>query len=108
MTRLARSATQLEAAAVIATALSFSVPVSIDRHEYTAAVFDYASNPSTDREASLRIEKAKNHQLTTISQLLGAGGLFMLMNFGLWLVKRRPHSEPSGSSRSLLTTAQLL
>jgi hypothetical protein len=99
MTRLARSSTQLAITAVLAAALSFAVPIFLDRHEYAAAVINYTNNPSAENQASLRVASAKNQGLMTISHLAVAGILFVLMNTGWWFVKRRSHSKPSGSPR---------
>jgi hypothetical protein len=99
MTRLARSSTQLALTAVLAMALSFGVPVFLDRRDYAEAVLNYTRNPSPDTEARFRIEAAKNKRLTTISRLAVAGVLFVLMNTGWWLAKRMSRSEPIGSRR---------
>jgi hypothetical protein len=97
MTRFARSATQLVVTAVLATALSFAVPVFIDSHEYAHAVLNYTKNPGPDTEARFRIESKKNQRLTIIVLLASVGVLFILMNCGWWLVKRRSRLESIGS-----------
>jgi hypothetical protein len=89
--RFTRYTTQLAITAVLATALSVAVPVFMDRREYAEAVLKYAKNPSPDNEANLRIATAKNQGLTMISRITVAGLLFVLMNTGWWLVKRRSH-----------------
>jgi hypothetical protein len=61
----------------------------MDRREYAEAVLSYAKNPSPDNDAHLRIATAKNQQLTMISRMTAAGVLFILINTGWWLVKRR-------------------
>ena len=67
MTRFARTACQLLVTAVLATALSFVVPVFLDRRDYAHAVLNYAKNPSPGTEATLRSETIKNQRLTIFS-----------------------------------------
>jgi hypothetical protein len=98
MKRFARSATQLAVTAVLAVALSFTVPVFIDGHEYAHAVLNYTKSPSPDAETRFRIESIKHQRLTIIVRLATAGVLFVLMNCSWWLVKRRSRSESIGSA----------
>jgi hypothetical protein len=90
MRRFARYATQLAITAVLATALSFAIPVFMDRSEYAHAVLNYSKNPSPDNQSNLRVATAKNQGLTMISQVAAAGVLFILINTGWWLVKPKP------------------
>jgi hypothetical protein len=87
--RFARYTTQLAITTVLATALSVAVPVFMDRREYARAVLNYAKDPNPDNEANLRIATTENQRLTMISRITAAGLLFILMNTGWWLVKRR-------------------
>ena len=89
MRRFARYATQFGITAILAAALSLALPVFVDRREYADAVLSYAQNPSPDNDAHLRIATAKNQRLTMISHMTAAGVLFILMNTGWSLVKRR-------------------
>jgi hypothetical protein len=89
MPNIARTATQLAVTAALAAALSLAVPVFSDRREYVDAAFNYAKNPSPENEAILRVERAKNQHPIMVSRVTAAGVLFILMNTGWWLVKRR-------------------
>jgi hypothetical protein len=89
MTRTARIAAQFAITAVLATALSFAVPVFVDRHEFTTAVSNYVKNPSPNNEAILRVAKAKNQRVALVTHLVAAGVLFILMNAGWYLVRRK-------------------
>jgi hypothetical protein len=89
MTHLARTAVQIVVTAALAAALSLAVPVFHDRREYVDAAFNYAKNPSPQNEAVLRVERDKNQSSIMVSRATAAGILFILMNTGWWLVRRR-------------------
>jgi len=48
---------------VLATVLSFVVPVFVDRHEYAKAVMDYVKNPNSENDAVLKAERVKNQRM---------------------------------------------
>jgi hypothetical protein len=74
--------------AVLATVLSFVVPVFVDRHEYAKAVVDYTKNPNSENDAILRGERAKNQGIALRSHVVAAGVLFVLMNAGCFVQGR--------------------
>jgi hypothetical protein len=88
MIRPARLSAQLAITAVLATVLSFVVPVFVDRHEYAKAVDDYAKNPSSENDATLQLERTKNERIALKTHVAAAGILFVLMNVGCFLVRR--------------------
>jgi hypothetical protein len=47
---------------VLATALSFTLPVFVDRRDYARAASNYAKNPSPENDKILRLENATNQQ----------------------------------------------
>jgi hypothetical protein len=79
---------QLGITAVLATVLSFVVPVFVDRHEYAKAVVDYVKNPNSENDAVLKAERAKNQRIALEAHIVAAGVLFVLMNAGCFLVGR--------------------
>jgi len=79
---------QLGITAVLATVLSFVVPVFVDRHEYAKAVVDYVKNPNSENDAVPKAERAKNQRITLEAHIVAAGVLFVLMNAGCFLVGR--------------------
>jgi hypothetical protein len=89
MTGTAYRFAQFAITAVLATALSFALPVFVDRHEFTTAVSNYVKNPSPDNKAILRVAKAKNQRVALVTHLATAGILFILMNAGWYLVRRK-------------------
>jgi hypothetical protein len=88
MRRIARLPMQLGITAVLATVLSFVVPVFVDRHEYAKAVVDYVKNPSSANDAVLKVERAKNQRLALETHIVAAGVLFVLMNAACFLKGR--------------------
>jgi|ERR1700694_1482767 len=88
MRRIARMPGQLGITAVLATILSFAVPVFVDRHEYARAVVDYVKNPNSENDAILRLERTKNQRIALRTHIVAAGVLFVLMNAGCLLVGR--------------------
>ena len=88
MTRIARLPMQLGITAVLATVLSFVVPVFVDRHEYAKAVVDYVKNPNSENDAVLKAERVKNQRMALETHFVAAGVLFVLMNAGCFLVRR--------------------
>jgi hypothetical protein len=88
MSRFGRFSLQLGITAVLATVLSFVVPVFIDRHEYAKAVVDYVKNPNSENDATLILERAKNQRIALKTHVEAAGVIFVLMNAGWFLVKR--------------------
>jgi hypothetical protein len=85
MRRIARLPAQLGITAVLATVLSFVIPVFVDRHEYAKAVVDYAKNPNSENDAVLRLERTKNEWIVLRTHIVAAGALFVLMNAGCFL-----------------------
>jgi hypothetical protein len=81
-----RIAAQLGITAVLAAVLSSVVPVFIDRHEYAKAVVDYAKNPNSENDVTLRLERTKNQRIAMRTHIVAAGVLFVLMNAGCFLV----------------------
>jgi len=88
MRGIARLPAQLVITAVLATSLSFAIPVFVDRHEYAKAVSNYVKNPSSDNDAILRVERAKNQRIVLRTHVADAGVLFVLMNAVWFLVVR--------------------
>jgi hypothetical protein len=88
MRRNARLPMQLGITAVLATVLSFVVPVFVDRHEYAKAVVDFVKNPNSENDAVLKAERVKNQRMALETHLVAAGVLFVLMNAGCFLVRR--------------------
>jgi hypothetical protein len=74
--------------AVLATVLSFAMPVFVDRHEYAKAIVDYVKNPNSENGAVLRIERTKNQRVALTAHIAAAGVLFVLMNVGCFLAGR--------------------
>ena len=88
MRRIVSLPMQLAITAVLATVLSFVVPVFVDRHEYAKAVVDHVKNPNPENDAVLKVERAKNQRFALETQVVAAGVLFVLMNAGCFLVGR--------------------
>jgi len=76
--------------AVLATSLSFAIPVFVDRHEYAKAVSNYVKNPSSENDAILRVERAKNQRIVLRTHIEAAGVIFVLMNAGYFVTRRWP------------------
>ena len=88
MRRIGRLPLQLGITAVLATVLSFVVPVFVDRHDYAKAVVDYFKNPNSENDAVLKAERAKNRRVALETNIVAAGVLFVLINAGCFLVGR--------------------
>ena len=88
MTRIARLSAQSGITAVLAIALSFAMPVFVDRHAYTKSVSAYVKNPNPENEAIMKLERAENRWIELKSHVVAAGVLFGLMNAGYFLVGR--------------------
>jgi hypothetical protein len=88
MSHIARLSAQLAITAVLATVLSFAVPVFVDRHEYAKAVVNFARNPNSENDATLRLERTKNQRIALKTHVVAAGVFFGLMNAGCFLVRR--------------------
>ena len=88
VSRAARLTAQLGITATLAIALSFSLPVLVDRHQYAKAALAYIENPSFGSEATLTREKDENHFIALESHAAIAGALFGLMNAVFFLVAR--------------------
>src|SRR5882757_2251206 len=88
MRRIGRLPAQLLITMVLATALTFAIPVFVDRHEYAKAVVDYVKNPNPENDATLRAERAKNQRVVLRTDLVAAGVLFVLMNAGCFVARR--------------------
>jgi hypothetical protein len=88
MSRSARLSLQLGITAVLATVLSFVVPVFVDRHEYAKAVVDYVKNPNSENDATLMLERTKNQRIALKTHVVAAGVIFILVNAGCFLVRR--------------------
>ena len=82
MTRIGRLTAQLGITLVLAIALSFALPVFVDRTDYARAVSNYAKNPSPDNGKILRLESVTNQQAQLKGRIAATGLLF----FGLYAV----------------------
>ncbi len=88
MTRIARLPVQLGITVVLATVLSFALPVFVNRHEDAKAVSSYVKNPNSDNDAILRVENAKNQRVVLRTRIATAGLLFLSLNAVWFLVGR--------------------
>jgi hypothetical protein len=88
MTRIVRFATQLGIAVVLATALSFAIPVFVDRPDYTRAVSNYAKNQSSANGEILKVESAKNQRTMLRTHIATPGLLFLILNAVWFLIGR--------------------
>lgn len=88
MTGIGRLTAQLGITLVLAMALSFAIPVFVDRHEYAKAVSNYAKNPSPDNDKILRLESATNLQVELKTHLAATGLIFLGLNAVWFLVAR--------------------
>jgi hypothetical protein len=79
---------QLVITLVLATALSFAIPVFVNRPDYARAVSNYAKNPSPDNEKILRLESATNQQAQLKTHIAATGLLFLGLNAVWFLVAR--------------------
>jgi len=94
MRRSGRLTAQVGITAVLATVLSFVVPVFVDRNDYAKAVMDNVKNPDSENDATLSIERAKTQRMALEIHVVAAGVLFVMMNAGLLLVKRWSDTGP--------------
>jgi hypothetical protein len=85
---------QLVVTAVLAAVVSFSIPVFVDRHEYASAVSNETSSPNPDNEATLTAERAKNERFALTTHMGVTVALFLLMNAGWLIAKRRSGKSP--------------
>jgi hypothetical protein len=88
MTGIGRLTAQLGITLVLATALSFAVPVFVDRPDYARAVSNYGKNPSPDNGKILRLESATNQQAQLKTRIAATGLLFFGLNAVWFLVAR--------------------
>jgi uncharacterized membrane protein YraQ (UPF0718 family) len=70
---------------VVAVVLAFCIPVFVDSHEYTRAVYNWTENPSVENRAMVTEETAKRDRIALITHLAAVGLFFALTNAG-WLV----------------------
>jgi hypothetical protein len=96
MTRIGRLTAQLGITVVLATALSFALPVFVDRPDYTRAVSNYAKNPSSDNGEILR-ESARN-QRAFLRTHIAVTGLLVLILSGVWFLVWRWSRKSSKST----------
>jgi hypothetical protein len=75
---------------VLAAVFAFSVPVFVDSREYTAAVHNYAKNPTPENDAVLARETAKYRRGALVTHLAAGAALFLFINLGCSLLVRRP------------------
>jgi hypothetical protein len=94
MTRIGRLTAQLGITVVLATALSFAIPVFVDRRDYARAVSNYAKNPSPENNKILRLESATNKEARLKTRIVATGLLFLGLNTVWLLVARRPGESP--------------
>ena len=87
--RIGRLPKQLVITAVLATALAYVTPV-FHRNEYAKAVVDYAKNPNSENDATLRVERAKNQGVALRTHIVAAGVLLVLTNAGYFMARRWP------------------
>jgi len=76
--------------AALATALAFVFPVFVHSNEFTKAVTEYVKNPSSENDAILRVERAKNQRIVLRTHIEAAGVIFVLMNAGYFVTRRWP------------------
>jgi len=79
--------------AVLATLLSFLVPVFVNRRDFTRAVHEYTRNPTAENEAIMERERSENRRIAWITHLEAAGVLFVLINLGWSVVVRLPRKK---------------
>jgi hypothetical protein len=84
-----RLAAQLAITAAISILVSLAVPTFADRNSYKAAVDTYVKNPHTENAAILRAEGVENQRVLRTMRLEGAGVLFVLLNTGWVLIRKR-------------------
>ena len=94
MTRIGRLTAQLGITVVLATALSFTIPVFVDRRDYARAVLNYTKNPSPENDKILRLESATNQQAQLKTHIAATGLLFVGLNTVWLLVARRSGESP--------------
>jgi hypothetical protein len=96
MNSLHRLATQIAITAAISILAPLTVPIFADRNPYKAAVDNSVKNPSPENAAIVRTEGVENQRVLRRMRLEGAGVLFVFLNTGLLLIRKRrqPH-EPS-------------
>jgi hypothetical protein len=92
--QIARLSAQLVTTAVLATVLSLITPVFVDRHEYAKAFMENLKYPTSETDTTLRIERDKTQRIALGIHILVAGAFFVVMNAGLFFVKRWSRSGP--------------
>jgi hypothetical protein len=88
MTRIGHLTSQLGITVVLATALSFTLPAFVDRHDYARAVSNYAKNPTPENDRILRLESATCQQDQLKTHIAATGLLFVGLNAIWFLVGR--------------------
>jgi len=92
-----RLISQAVVSTVLASLLSFLLPVFVDRRDFTTAVHEYVKNPTVDNETTMERERAKNERIALVTHLEAAAVLFVLINLGWFLAARRSgKTQPSG------------
>ena len=99
MTSIGRLTAQLGITLVLATTLSFELPVFVDRPEYARAVSNYAENPSPDNDRILRLESATNQRAQLKNHMVATGLLFLSLNAVWFLIARWSWSGKSSKSQ---------
>jgi hypothetical protein len=94
MRGIGRLTAQLGITLALATAISFAIPVFVDRHDYAIAVSNYAKNPSPDNDKILRLETATNQQAQLKTHMAATGLLFLGLNAVWFLVARGYGKSP--------------
>jgi hypothetical protein len=96
MRGIGRLTAQLGITLALATAISFAIPVFVDRHDYARAVSNYAKNPSPDNDKILRLESATNQQAQLKTHMAATGLLFLGLN-AVWFLVARGSGKSSKS-----------
>jgi hypothetical protein len=89
MKRLTRLSVQLAVTLVLATSLSFVVPVFVNSVDYSKAVLNYTKDPNFNNEAVLRAENAKKQRAAVETRAMAAGMLLIMLNTVWFLVAPR-------------------
>jgi hypothetical protein len=89
MTRIGRLTAQLGITVVLATAMSFAIPVFVDSRDYARAVSNYAKDQSPANDKILRLESATNQRAQLKTHVAATVLLFLGLNTVWLLVARR-------------------
>jgi hypothetical protein len=84
----------------LAAMFAFSVPVFVDRREYSSAVYNWVKNPTLENGAAVARESVKNRRIALITHLAAGGILFVLISVG-WSLLARRSAKPGESSADL-------